>query len=127
MAFYWCVHRAYRRYHRPWYRHPRWHIRHWQVQVHVWQTFKRWAFSRCAGCGKRFSWGYCPTSHGMGGHGPSLRGEPGVYHSECSNVAYTVAKAEQAAKQAEGPGSIHPATHTTAVVDLASRRPEGSA
>jgi hypothetical protein len=72
------------RWNRPWYRHPRWHVHHWRVQVHPVEAFKRWAFSRCARCGKRFPWGYAPTSYGWGGHGPQwFKGEPGVYHHDC--------------------------------------------
>lgn len=85
--FYLCILKAYRRHARPWYRHPRWHIHHWRFQVHPWQTFRRWAFSRCAGCGKRFSWGYCPVSHQWHSPKPRLfQGEVGVYHSECSHM-----------------------------------------
>lgn len=69
---------------RPSYRHPRWHVWHWKIQVHALQTFKRWAFSRCAGCGRRFSWGYSPTTTSWNGDGPRwLRGETNVFHSEC--------------------------------------------
>lgn len=39
-----------------WWQHPRWHIHHWRVQVHLWQSFYRWAFERCSKCGKRFRW-----------------------------------------------------------------------
>jgi hypothetical protein len=70
---------------RPWYRHPKWHVHHWKLQFHTAQAFKRWAFSRCAGCGGRFAFGYCPVSHQWDGVGPRwFRGEPHVYHSECS-------------------------------------------
>lgn len=69
---------------RPWYRHPRWHFWHWELQVHALQQFKRWAFSHCAGCGKRFTWGYSPISHQWDSDGPRwFRGERGVYHSGC--------------------------------------------
>lgn len=69
---------------RPWYRHPRWHVWHWSIQVHPIQAFKRWAFSRCAGCGHRFRYGYAPTSGGWSSDGPRwFRSECGVYHSEC--------------------------------------------
>jgi hypothetical protein len=84
--FLWCVMRAYLRYHRPWYRHPRWHIRHWQIQVHPVQALKRWLFSRCAKCGKRFAWGYSPICTQWDADGPRwFRSERHVYHSECSN------------------------------------------
>lgn len=64
--------------------HPRWHVHHWRFQVHPAQKFKRWAFSRCAGCGLRFTWGYAPVSGSWYSGGPRwFRNEPGVYHSEC--------------------------------------------
>src|SRR5688572_5406081 len=70
-------------YHRPWYKHPRFHLHHWQIQCHPVQNLKRWLFSRCAGCGKRFEWGYCPTS-GWDSRGPLwFKSEPKVYHTEC--------------------------------------------
>lgn len=75
------------RWEQPWYRHARWHVWHWRLQVHPVQAFKRWAFSRCAGCGRRFTWGYSPVSHSWNGTGPRwFRSEDGVYHSDCSNV-----------------------------------------
>jgi hypothetical protein len=74
------------RWSQPWYRHARWHVWHWKIQVHPLQTFKRWAFYRCAKCGRRFAWGYYPTSHSWSGTGPRwFRGEPGVYHGDCSH------------------------------------------
>lgn len=86
-AFFFCVYRAYIRFRRPWYKHPRWHFWHWRLQIHPWQKLRRWMFSRCAGCGKRFSYGYCPTSHGWDSKPPRwFRGEEGVYHSECSGM-----------------------------------------
>lgn len=76
---------AWNRYHRRWWQHPRWHFWHWRIQVHPVQQFKRWAFSRCAKCGRRFCWGYSPVSHSWNGGGPRwFRSEQGVYHSECS-------------------------------------------
>lgn len=69
---------------RPWYRHPRFHVWHWKIQIHPVQAFKRWAFSRCAGCGKRFRYGYSPVSGSWYGEGPRwFRRESHVYHSEC--------------------------------------------
>lgn len=44
---------------RPWYKHPKWHFWHWRLQVHIWQSFKRWAFDRCCKCHKGFKWGEC--------------------------------------------------------------------
>jgi hypothetical protein len=69
---------------RAWYRHPRWHIWHWKIQIHALQSFKRWAFSRCNGCGARFAWGYSPMSTSWNGTGPRwFRREQYVYHSDC--------------------------------------------
>lgn len=74
------------RWEQPWYRHARWHVWHWRLQIHPWQTFRRWALSRCAGCGSGFAWGYSPTSFGWGGKRPKfLCGEVGIYHSECAD------------------------------------------
>lgn len=70
---------------RPWYRRPRWHVHHWKFQIHALQAFKRWAFSRCAGCGRRFTWGYSPVTFQWDNGGPKwFKGEHGIYHSECS-------------------------------------------
>lgn len=69
---------------RPWFRHPRWHVWHWRVQFHLAQTFKRWAFSRCCKCGKRFSWGYCPGTNSWNSSGPRwFRSEVDVFHGDC--------------------------------------------
>lgn len=76
------------RWSRPWYRHPRWHVWHWRFQVHPWQQFRRWAFTRCAGCGKRFGWGYAPVKHGWHSEKPKpFCSEVGAYHHECSAMA----------------------------------------
>jgi hypothetical protein len=82
------VFRAYIRHHRPWYKHPRWHVWHWRLQIHPWQALRRWLFSRCAGCGKRFPYGYSPVSFQWDSERPRFFcGEVGVYHSECSDHA----------------------------------------
>lgn len=71
---------------RPWYRHPKWHFWHWSLQIHHLQAFKRWAFSRCCKCGKRFPWGYAPVSNSWNGTGPLwFRSEEGVYHHDCNH------------------------------------------
>jgi hypothetical protein len=85
--FFLTIYRCYLRFNRPWWRHPRWHFWHWRFQVHPWQTFRRWAFSRCAHCGKRFPWGYAPVSHQWHKPRPKwFRSEVGSYHSECSEI-----------------------------------------
>ena len=68
---------------RPWWKHARWHVWHWKLQVRPLQDFKRWAFSRCAGCGGRFRWGYSPVTSNWNSQGPTWRGEPHVYHHTC--------------------------------------------
>jgi hypothetical protein len=79
---------AYLRGRRPWYRHPRFHLHHWKVQVHAVQRLKRWLFSRCASCGRRFRYGEAPVSGSWHGTGPRwFRGEPNVRHSECAHAA----------------------------------------
>jgi hypothetical protein len=89
--------RAYRRARRPWWRHPRWHVHHWRIQVPIVGTLKRWLFSRCASCGKRFPWNYAPISTSWHGTGPRwFRREPHVYHQECCSGA-SVAKTSTAA------------------------------
>jgi hypothetical protein len=68
---------------RRWWQHPKWHVHHWRFQVHPLQDFKRWAFSRCAECRRRFSWGYCPVGR-WGNTGPQwFRSEEMVFHHEC--------------------------------------------
>jgi len=64
--------------------HPRWHVHHWHFQIYPVQHFKRWAFSRCRGCGGRFRWGYAPISDSWDGVGPGwFRNREHVRHSEC--------------------------------------------
>ena len=72
---------------RRWWQHPRWHLRHWQINVLPLQAFKRWAFSRCAVCGKRFSWRECATGQVIGtwdGKGPQWFGGENITHMRCS-------------------------------------------
>lgn len=79
-----CIYAWILRANRPWYKHPRWHVWHWKIQIHPLQSLKRWLFSRCAGCGKRFSWGYSPVTYQWHGKGPSwFTSETGVYHEKC--------------------------------------------
>lgn len=69
---------------RRWWQHPRWHLQHWKIQIHGLQSLKRWMWSRCQHCGKRFSWGYAPASSHWHGTGPRwFRSEDGVAHIEC--------------------------------------------
>lgn len=76
--------RSYRRLTRPWWRHPRWHVWHWQLQVHPLQAFKRWAFTRCRACGRRFAWG--ETGVGTwGGDGPRWFRSETLTHMDCAH------------------------------------------
>lgn len=75
------------RWSQPWYRHARWHVWHWKIQVHPLQWFKRWLFSRCSTCGRRFKYGEAPTTHAWNGTGPRwFRSEPDVHHGACLGV-----------------------------------------
>lgn len=77
--------RAYRRATRPWYRQPKWHVRHWRLQIHPLQAFKRWAFTRCHACGRRFQWG----ESGVGtwsGDGPRWFRSEQLTHMRCSSA-----------------------------------------
>lgn len=72
---------------RPWYRHPRWHVWHWRIQIHPLGSLKRWLFSRCEKCGKRFAWGESPISGSWNGTGPRwFRGERNVRHMACDGA-----------------------------------------
>lgn len=75
-----CLHRRFK----PWWKHPRWHVHHWEVQIHFWHTFRRWALSRCCKCGGRFTWGESPYSSTW--DVPKLKflqGETHIYHGRC--------------------------------------------
>ena len=94
--FFWAIARYIARERRPWYRHPRWHVWHWQIQVHPLGDFKRWAFSRCADCGGRFTWGYSPWTNSWNGTGPLwFRSEEDVHHSDCKNPQSVAAAARE--------------------------------
>jgi hypothetical protein len=87
-SFFITVYRCYLRFNRVWYKHPRWHFWHWRIQVHPWQQFRRWAFTRCEHCGKGFKYGEAPVSHGWQNHQPKFfRGEQGLFHSACSGAS----------------------------------------
>lgn len=72
---------------RPWWKHPKWHFWHWRLTVVPLRNFKRWAFTRCARCGKRFGWSEAPVCHQWYSDGPRwFRGEEGKYHSACLRI-----------------------------------------
>lgn len=79
-----------------WFRHPRWHVWHWRIQVHPTQAFKRWVFSRCDACGKRFPYGYSPVSTSWNGTGPRwFRSESRVYHHNCRDAQVAMRREDE--------------------------------
>jgi len=76
---------------RPWWRHPKWHVHHWIIQIHPLQQAKRWLFSRCTVCGKRFSWhesSGCVVSCDWGGSGPAFfKNAENIMHFACASGA----------------------------------------
>lgn len=84
----WIIARCYLNIRQRWYQHARWHFWHWKIQIHPIQKFKRWAFSRCAGCKGRFTWGYSPVSTQWSSGGPRwFRSQPNIHHFECVPAA----------------------------------------
>lgn len=71
----------------------RWHVWHWRVQLHPLQALRRRLLTRCTWCDGRSRKGD-PVNHSHSWDGPRgrwWRGEPGLYHSDCS--AYVSAHA----------------------------------
>lgn len=67
-----------------WWQHPRWHIHHWKIQIHFMESLKRWLFTRCCKCGKRFKFGASACSTSWHGTGPRwFRSETNIYHDGC--------------------------------------------
>jgi hypothetical protein len=67
--------------------HWRWHVHHWKVNVTPWLKVRRWLFTRCDLCKRRFPMGYCPI--GVSWHRPkpkAFQGEPGLFHEECLSL-----------------------------------------
>lgn len=77
------------------WQHPKWHVWHWSFQCHPLGAFKRWAFSRCCKCGKRFKWGYNNViGYSWNGTGPLwFRSEKQVAHGECDGSSTAVSEA----------------------------------
>jgi hypothetical protein len=72
---------------RPWYRHPRWHVWHWRFQIHAYQAFLRWVFTRCDKCGGRFKWGETGLGHGWDSDGPRWFKSERLDHMRCAHGA----------------------------------------
>lgn len=66
------------------YIHHKLHFWHIRPQVPFLLDLKRFLFSRCCVCKKRFTFGYCPVTNSWNGHGPRwFRGETDVFHDYC--------------------------------------------
>ena len=52
------------------------HVHHLEITIPAWRWLLR-GFQRCDGCGKHFSFGYCPVTFQWSGPGPS-------YHLKCA-------------------------------------------
>ncbi len=69
---------------RPWYEAPKWHVHHWQIRIPMIAQLKRWLFTSCCRCGKRFKYGEAPTTNNWNSEGPRwFKGETDMYHSNC--------------------------------------------
>ena len=68
--------------------HWRWHVHHWHVQIHALQALRRRLLTHCAWCGGRDRKGDpVNVSHQWDSpRGRWWRGEPGLYHADCSGV-----------------------------------------
>lgn len=66
------------------------HVHHWQLQVHPWQHFRRWAFTRCAWCGGPSRRGdVVNVGEGWGSTSKPKhwwQGEIGLCHLDCSSI-----------------------------------------
>lgn len=112
--FFVSIYRSYLRFNRPWWKHPKWHVWHWRLQVPAWQSLRRWLFTRCAHCGKRFGYGASPISHGWTNekHG-WFQSERGLYHKACSTVVW---KQQQPRETQMGPATKATADRLVAAI-----------
>lgn len=76
------------KWHTSWMRRWRFHVWHWHVQVHPAQALRRRLLTRCAWCGGRPRKGDAVNiGHSWDGpRGRWWRGEPGLFHVDCSSV-----------------------------------------
>ena len=82
--FFYCIMAYILRERRWWFQHPKWHIHHWRIKCEPLLHFKRWAFSRCSKCGKRFKFGEAPVSYSWHGTGPLwFKSEQNIAHTSC--------------------------------------------
>lgn len=67
----------------------RWHVHHWRIQISPLQHLRRWALTRCAWCGGRSRKGDS-VNISQAWHEkktPWWRGEPDLFHLDCSAYA----------------------------------------
>lgn len=79
------VARCYLRYHRQWWQHPKWHVHHWSIDIHFISKIKRWLFTRCDHCHKRFGW----NETLVGNWGGEKLWHQGCYHELVNEVSVT--------------------------------------
>ncbi len=68
---------------RPRWKHPRYHFWHYKVQIHPVQKIKRWLFTRCAICGKRFKYGESGVTSQWHSTGPMWFKSEDLRHMKC--------------------------------------------
>jgi hypothetical protein len=82
-----CTARSFAKIQRPWWKEPKFHVHHFEIQIPFLSSFKRWAFSRCCKCGKRFKWNDCVCSDQWDSEGPRwFKGEKSIYHCKCGGI-----------------------------------------
>jgi len=67
----------------------KWHIHHWRIQIHLLQSIRRRVLTRCSWCHGQ-STKRDPVNVGHQWDGPRgrwWRGEPGLFHQDCSSIA----------------------------------------
>lgn len=66
------------------------HLRHWKIQVHPWQHFRRWAFTRCSWCSGRSRRGDPVNVSSGWGHDSTpthwWQSERGLFHRDCAST-----------------------------------------
>lgn len=67
----------------------RFHVHHWRIGIGPLQTLRRWALTRCAWCGGHDRKGDPVNVSHQWDRAPGRwwRGEQGLFHGDCSNVA----------------------------------------
>jgi hypothetical protein len=86
---YFFIARSLGRIRRPWWKHPRFHFHHFRINVLPLMRIKRFLFTRCEQCGKRFAYGESPVSNQWDREKVGwFKGETGLFHMNCDRVNY---------------------------------------